>query len=172
MSRLLASVVLGSALALAAGGCGSDDAEPLQPYLDQADIAALALQDANEAIGDARDLLAEEPNAPRLGAVASSLESAAALVDESAGHVDAAIEAADDDSAEAGREALAEADRTVRRAVDAALRANEELLDATDRLGVSPAKIVSPETDLALDEASEATNAASTEVAVALAAAG
>ena len=69
--------MLGLVLALGAGGCGSDDEESPPPYLDQAQIAVRALDGAGETAGEAIRLLALEPNAGRLVAVARSLDDAA-----------------------------------------------------------------------------------------------
>lgn len=63
---------------------------------------------------------------------------------------------------------LSEAARFASRAVDEAQRANEAVLDTAEALGVAPDDLVSPETDLALENASEKVNEASTEVSVAL----
>jgi ABC-type transporter Mla subunit MlaD len=165
---MLPSVALGLAVVLLAGGCGSDDEDSPQPYLDQARLAAAALDDAGKGVTKAAGLLAGEANAARLGPVTDSLDDAAALVAESAQHVDAAIAAAGEEG-DAGRDALEAADRAAMQAADAGRLANEQLLDAAERLDIPYEKLVSPETDQALDEASDAINTASTEVVGAVA---
>ena len=80
--RPLACIAL--AVALVAGGCGSDDDQAPPPYLDAAKVAARELARAEHATAKAQRLLAGEPNAPRLGDVTAALDEAAAQLEESA----------------------------------------------------------------------------------------